>query len=81
MVGTCKHGSEPSGTTKGGECVNQQKPDVFIHLVCGPENSLLDVSTSEHETMKLSRNIGHRLPSVAVSSLKNGDPNCAAAKA
>jgi hypothetical protein len=45
------------------------------------QNSLLDVSTSEHETMMLSLNIGHRLPSGAVRSLKNGDRNCAVTKA
>jgi hypothetical protein len=38
MVGTCERASEPSGTLKGGECVNQQKPDVLILLVCGPES-------------------------------------------
>ena len=44
------------------------------------KNSLLNVSTPEHEDMMLSRNIGHRLHSDAIRSLKNGDPNCAKEK-
>jgi hypothetical protein len=38
MVGPCECGSEPAGTTKGGECVNQQKTDMFVLLVCGPKS-------------------------------------------
>jgi len=58
--------------------VSRLQIDIFKDLM---QNSLLDVSISEHETIKLSRNIGNRLPSDDVRSLKNEDPNYPVTKA